>query len=99
MTIDSITSKIPITARTAPKSFATPKTASKASESDRIDTKTADKIKSALASSSATPTVNSERIANIRQAISDGTYQVNAHRIAGKILQFEKNLPEAETSP
>jgi negative regulator of flagellin synthesis FlgM len=98
MTIESINSKIPISPRTASRNVAAVKSTPEASNADRIDTKTADRIRSALASSSTSPSVNSERVASIRQSIADGTYQVNAQRIAGKILQFEKNLPDTETS-
>jgi len=35
---------------------------------------------------------NSERIANLKAAISDGSYQVNAENIADKLMQSESLL-------
>jgi flagellar biosynthesis anti-sigma factor FlgM len=36
--------------------------------------------------------VNATNVAPIKQAVSNGTYQVDATRIANKILQFENGL-------
>jgi negative regulator of flagellin synthesis FlgM len=47
------------------------------------------KIEEAVAK---TPVVNADKVAAAKQAISSGTYQIDAGRIAGKLLKYESGL-------
>jgi negative regulator of flagellin synthesis FlgM len=47
------------------------------------------KIEEAVAK---TPVVNHAKVAAVKQAISNGTYQIDAGRVADKLLQFERGL-------
>ena len=39
-----------------------------------------------------TPVVNADKVAAVKQAISSGTYKIDAGRIAGKMLKYESGL-------
>ncbi len=39
-----------------------------------------------------TPIVNTAKVDSIKQAVNSGTYQIDAARVADKILQFESDL-------
>ncbi len=39
-----------------------------------------------------TPEVNSARVAQLKQDIENGTYQINAERVAEKFMNFENQL-------
>jgi len=41
-------------------------------------------------SSSASSAVDSDRISAVKKALADGSYTVNAERLAEKLIQFEK---------
>jgi negative regulator of flagellin synthesis FlgM len=47
------------------------------------------KIEEAVAK---TPVVNAEKVAAVKQSISAGTYTIDAGRIAGKLLNYERGL-------
>ena len=41
------------------------------------------------------PVVDAQRVDQVRQAVEDGTYQVDARGVAQKLMQFEAYLPNA----
>jgi negative regulator of flagellin synthesis FlgM len=47
------------------------------------------KIEEAVAK---TPVVNAAKVASVKQAVNSGSYQINAGRVADKLLQFESGL-------
>jgi negative regulator of flagellin synthesis FlgM len=47
------------------------------------------KIEEAVAK---TPVVNAAKVDSIKQAVQNGTYQIDSGRVAGKLLQFERGL-------
>ncbi len=56
-------------------------------------TETAKELKQAFAALDSVPVINSDRVKQARDAISEGTYQVDAEKIAEQMVQFEKSLP------
>jgi negative regulator of flagellin synthesis FlgM len=51
--------------------------------------RTLQKIEEAVAR---TPVVNADKVASVKQAISSGTYKIDAGRIADKLLKYERGL-------
>jgi negative regulator of flagellin synthesis FlgM len=47
------------------------------------------KLSEAVASA---PVVDTQKVAAVKQAVQNGTYQVDAGRVADKLLQFESGL-------
>lgn len=59
-------------------------------EGDRVTlTNTASRLKNIEQQLSSTSSINSERVAEVQSAISNGEYNVDADRIADKMLAFE----------
>ncbi|HEY2465846.1 MAG TPA: flagellar biosynthesis anti-sigma factor FlgM [Steroidobacteraceae bacterium] len=47
------------------------------------------KIEEAVAK---TPVVNAQKVATVKQALSSGTYKIDAGRVASKMLKYERGL-------
>jgi len=43
-----------------------------------------------------TPTVNTARVEELKNAIADGSYTVDSHKLAGNIIQSERDLAAFE---
>lgn len=68
-------------------------TATSRSTGDQVTlTDTARRLSDLTQTASAQPAVDSQRVSEIRQAIADGSYQVNAERVADKLMQTEDLL-------
>ena len=50
---------------------------------------TLQKLSEAVASA---PVVNAQKVATVKQSVQDGTYQVDAGRVADKLIKFESEL-------
>lgn len=97
MAIESITGKpvgTPLPAKSAVKDSGGLKEApANGVSADTVEiTAAAQDIKSATVASAAASVVNEDRVAAIKAAVQEGRYQVNAERVAGKIVEFEKQL-------
>lgn len=51
-------------------------------------------IRKAFESTSAVSSVDIERVAAVKKTLADGSYPINAERIAEKLIQFEKLMPQ-----
>ena len=100
MTIESLTGRThtPLTIKTTQKDeIDSGKKASVKSveRNDSIEiTAMAQGIKKALESSSSVTIVDADRVAAVKKALADGSYQINAERIAEKMIQYEKLMPQ-----
>lgn len=55
-------------------------------------TDTAERLQSIEAKLQNTPVVDKQRVDSIRQALNEGAYQIDASKIADKLLAFESSL-------
>lgn len=99
MTINSISGKPHNlqTIKAAPKVDADGTKEAAARSAEKNDsvaiTAIAKEIHKAFESSSAASTVDLDRVAAVKKALADGSYSINAERVAEKMIQFEKLLP------
>lgn len=64
-----------------------------ASTADTVSlTGTAEKLRKLEAALSELPVADEERIEGIKRAVANGTYEIDAQRIADKMLDFERFL-------
>jgi len=104
MAIDSVTGKINnlTTLKPAPKTDlegAKKPTVSSSENTDRVALTTAtQEIKKAFESSSSQPPVDMDRVASVKKALAEGTYSINAERIAKKMIQLEGPKPQDDST-
>jgi negative regulator of flagellin synthesis FlgM len=55
-------------------------------------TSSARSLQQTEAAIASTPVVNAAKVASVKQAINSGTFQIDAGRVADKLLQFERGL-------
>lgn len=55
-------------------------------------TETASSLSTLIEALAQVPVVDSARVEALKAALADGTFQVDAERIAGKLLRMEKDL-------
>jgi len=76
-----------------PQSDATAKAATPTSTADTVTiTGPALALQKLSEAVAAAPVVNSQKVASVKQAVQNGTYQVDTGRVADKIIQFESGL-------
>jgi len=98
MTIESITvrTQTPPTLKTSPKAESDGGKEAAVNNAGKKDsiviTAIAQGIKKSFESSSVT-VVDAGRVASVKKALADGSYQVNAEKIAEKMLRYEKLMP------
>ena len=103
MTIESITGRthtqIPIkTTHKAEMDSGKNASIKSAEKNDSIAiTAMAQDIKKAFESSPSVTIVDADRVTAVKEALADGSYQINAERIAEKMIQYEKLMPQDRT--
>ena len=102
MAIESITGRthIPPTTKTAQTTGIDSENKAATRQAEKNDsiaiTATAQGLKKAFESSSSDTIVDVDRVAAVKKALAEGSYQINAERIAEKMIQHEKLMPQNE---
>jgi negative regulator of flagellin synthesis FlgM len=74
-----------------------PTSAGDSTATDTVNlTSTAERLKELEASMAEQPAVDPHRVEEVRQAIDDGTFEVNAERIANQLIETENLLASSE---
>lgn len=100
MTIESITGRThtPLAIKTTQKAEVDSGKEATVKSAERDDsiaiTAMAQGIKKAFESSSSDTIVDVDRVAAVKKAFTDGSYEINAERIAKKMIQYEKLMPQ-----
>lgn len=78
-----------------PSEKAAPETAGQAGRGDSVSlTPTAQLLRNAESRAADTPVVNLEKVGAVRDAINDGSFEINPQRIAGKVIGLELALTD-----
>lgn len=72
-------------------------TANKPSGDSIEITNNAARISKALVSASASPIIDNDRVAAVKQALADGNYSIDAQKIAQKMTQLDSLLNQDST--
>lgn len=102
MAIESISgrTRVSVPNNTSPKAEAENTAKASVKHAEKTDsvaiTSVAQDIKKTLESSSSATIVDVERVAAVKKALADGSYQINAERIAEKMMQHEKLMSEQQ---
>ena len=102
MTIDSITGKLQSTTATKTNqknNIETNKAPTvSGTRGDSIDlTANTARINRALESAAALPVIDNDRVASVKQALANGTYRIDAEKIAQKMTQFDSLINQDST--
>lgn len=98
MAIDNISGRMrpPITGSVSQKAEVESVNKVSAKQAEKADslaiTGTAKDIKKAIETTSTDPVVDMDRVAGVKKALANGSYQINPERIAEKMLQHEQMM-------
>ncbi len=104
MAIESISgrARVPVSNNTGQKAEVDSANKAPIKQAEKTDsiaiTSVAQGIKKTLESSSSATIVDVERVAAVKKALADGSYQINAEKIAEKMMQHEKLMSQHQKS-